>query len=88
MLAGNVSEKVKRSAENLAERLAGVPELEVLGPAPCPLARLRGKHRMQILLKAGTRLPLHRAVTSLKRWKECVAHGVRLAIDVDPLDML
>ena len=88
VLAGNVEDKVKQSAEKLAARLAGIPGLEVLGPAPCPLAKLRGKHRVQILLKAATRLPLHRAVTTLKGWKDVVAHGVRLSIDVDPVDML
>ena len=88
VLAGNLEGKVKQSAEKLARRLTGIPELEVLGPAPCPLAKLRGKHRMQILLKAATRLPLHRAVTTLKGWKDVVANGVRLSIDVDPVDML
>ncbi len=88
VLAGNVEGKVKQSAERLAQRLTGLPDLEVLGPAPCPLAKLRGKHRVQILLKAPTRLPLHRALTTLKGWKDGVAHGVRLSIDVDPVDML
>jgi len=88
VLSGNVEAKVKGSAEKLAQRLTPFPDLEVLGPAPCPLAKLRGKHRVQILLKAASRMPLHRAVTTLKGWKDGVAHGVRLSIDVDPIDML
>jgi primosomal protein N' (replication factor Y) len=88
VLSGNVEGKVKGSAERLAQRLSGTADLEVLGPAPCPLAKLRGKHRFQILLKAATRGPLHQAVASLKGWKNVVANGVRLNVDVDPMDML
>ena len=32
----------------------GVPAIGVLGPAPAPLARLRGEYRVQVFLK-GTR---------------------------------
>ncbi|PLX82224.1 MAG: primosomal protein N' [Desulfuromonas sp.] len=61
--------------------------VEILGPAPCLLARLRGKYRMQILLKASRRPPLRGLLTWLKG-RECrVPAGVTLAIDVDPLDM-
>ena len=88
VLSGNVLERVSASAEKLAQRLCGLPDLEVLGPAPCPLARLRGKHRVQILLKGASRMPLHRALATMKQWKNSVQNGVRLTVDVDPVDML
>jgi primosomal protein N' (replication factor Y) len=51
VLSGNEEPQVQRAAAALADGLlrAGVGA-EVLGPAPCPLARLRGKSRVQILL--------------------------------------
>ena len=89
VLAGNDGARVQKAAENLAvalERVAG--GAEVLGPAPCPLARLRGKSRVQILLKAAERLPLRRLLAHLDPLQKKVPAGVALAVDVDPLDML
>ncbi|WP_027715965.1 primosomal protein N' [Desulfuromonas sp. TF] len=89
VLSGNDPQRVSRGADALAEGLlrdAGTAE--VLGPAPCPLARLRGKSRMQILLKASSRAPLRRLLSRLPDLERKIPAGVRLAVDVDPVDML
>jgi primosomal protein N' (replication factor Y) len=89
VLSGNDPARVSRAAQTLAEGLQrGAAEVEVLGPAPCPLARLRGKSRMQILLKAPRRLSLRRLLDRLADLQKGVSAGVRLAVDVDPVDML
>jgi primosomal protein N' (replication factor Y) len=89
VLAGNDGARVERAAYALAAALLEKAEnVEVLGPAPCPLARLRGKSRMQILLKGGGRPPLRRLLAQLSLLQRKVPAGVGLAIDVDPLDML
>ena len=61
---------------------------EVLGPAPAPIARLRGRHRAQLLLK-------HRDADALGRVARLVADAaaqlrgaLRAHVDVDPVDML
>jgi primosomal protein N' (replication factor Y) len=80
---------VQRAAATLADglqRAAGA--VEVLGPAPCPLARLRGKSRVQILLKATERLPLRRLLARLPELRRKIPAGVALTVDVDPVDML
>ena len=59
----------------------------VLGPAPAPLALLRGRHRRRLLLK--TRRDI--AVQGLLRaWlaKVVVGRGVRVDVDVDPVSFL
>ena len=88
VLAGNDLLKVRQGAEALAAELtaAGV-DVEVLGPAPCMLPRLRNKHRMQILLKAVKRAPLRRLVDRLAGDGGRVPAGVALTIDIDPVDM-
>jgi len=89
VFSGLDGEKVARAANDLAGELqkrAG--SVEILGPAPCPLARLRGKVRFQLLLKAEQRTPLRRALTVVEEKRRKVPAGVNLAIDVDPLDML
>ena len=55
----------------------------MLGPAPAPLALLRGRHRRRLLL----RVPRPTAVQPvLKDWLAplTLPKGVRVQIDVDP----
>jgi primosomal protein N' (replication factor Y) len=61
--------------------------VEVLGPAPSPLAKIRNRHRWQVLLKAPDRRDLHRLLATYKREMK-VSKMMRVAIDVDPVDML
>jgi primosomal protein N' (replication factor Y) len=88
VLAGNDAEKVAAAAGDLAARLESVTrKVDVLGPAPCVLSLLRGKTRMQILLKSGQRPALRYLVDQFKEGQFKVPAGVALTVDVDPLDM-
>jgi primosomal protein N' (replication factor Y) len=88
VLSGNDAIRLKAAAEQLSVELARAEaDVEVLGPAPCLLARLRNRHRMQILLKAKQRDPLRREITLLGRLKKGLPPGVQLTVDIDPVDM-
>jgi primosomal protein N' (replication factor Y) len=88
VLSGNDATRLKAAAEQLSVELARAEaDVEVLGPAPCLLARLRNRHRMQILLKAKQRDPLRREITLLGRLKKGLPPGVQLTVDIDPVDM-
>jgi len=67
-----------------ADTLAG-EGLELLGPAPAPIARRADRYRSQLLLLARRRRDLHRALNRLEE-AEPRGRGVRWSIDVDPLD--
>ena len=56
---------------------------QVYGPAPAPIARIRGRHRVRLLVKAAKTAPLQ---TALARWVDQVKlpHNLRLSIDIDP----
>ncbi|WP_333683093.1 primosomal protein N' [Pontibaca methylaminivorans] len=56
---------------------------EVYGPAPAPVARLRGRHRVRLLVRAAKGAPLQDA---LRRWVAPLRPrgDLRLAIDIDP----
>ena len=70
-----------------AVRRAGDGCLEVLGPVASPLARLRGRHRWQMLVKSPTVKALQEASnTVLQRLK--LPGGAKILFDVDPQDML
>ena len=88
VLSGNNEKLVDSAAERLAAGLEALScDTELLGPAPCLLARLRNRHRRQILLKATRREPLRRQVVMLDRLRKGLPAGVRLNVDVDPVDM-
>ncbi|WP_406721293.1 primosomal protein N' [Thioclava litoralis] len=71
--------------EALSRQSGPLREIEatVYGPAPAPVARVRGRHRVRLLVKADKRAPLQAA---LARWVAQVRlpNNVRLAIDIDP----
>ncbi|MGC3936299.1 primosomal protein N' [Roseobacter sp. EG26] len=56
---------------------------QVFGPAPAPIARVRGRHRVRLLVKAEKSAPLQDA---LARWVAQVPlkGDLRLAVDIDP----
>ena len=63
--------------------------IEILGPAPAPMARKANQYRMQLLLKSASRKQLQSALTAMRDWiiKNKQAQGVRWNIDVDPQDL-
>jgi len=74
-------------ARALARAQPQMPGVEVLGPAPAPLAVLRGRHRRRFLLK--TRREAH-IQPVLREWlaKVKVPGSVRVQVDVDPYSFL
>ncbi len=58
------------------------PGMRVVGPTPAPLARLRGKWRVHLLLLAPTRPPLRDALAAISAL--AVPRGVHRVVDVDP----
>jgi primosomal protein N' (replication factor Y) len=55
----------------------------VFGPAPAPIARVRGRHRVRMLVKADKSVALQGA---LSRWiaQVRIKGDMRLAVDIDP----
>jgi primosomal protein N' (replication factor Y) len=56
---------------------------QVYGPAPAPIARVRGRHRVRLLVKAEKTAPLQEA---LVKWVAQVRlkGDLRIAVDIDP----
>jgi primosomal protein N' (replication factor Y) len=87
ILSGPDAEAVDAAARALARTAPHGDGIEVLGPAPAPLAILRGRHRRRFLLKC------RRDIASqplIRRWLAQVKlqGGVRLQIDIDPYSFL
>jgi primosomal protein N' (replication factor Y) len=58
----------------------------ILGPAPAPLAKLRGEHRVQFFLKGTRRAEMRQALRAVLAEMPEVRR--RVTIDVDPLNVL
>ena len=85
ILSGPDPEPLFQLGEALARgsaplRAAGA---ELYGPAPAPIARVRGKHRVRMLIKAPRTTPLQSAIRAwLAPFK--IPNSIRLAVDIDP----
>ncbi len=75
---------VQQAARGVAARLAS-SELRLLGPAPAPLSRLRGKYRWHLWLVSADRGSLRRVLVAVRGAE---FPGVRVTVDVDPLSAL
>ncbi len=86
-----VSAEEPAAADALAAALGRAaphgPGITVLGPAPAPLAVLRGWHRRRLLLKTDRTVAVQ---PLLRAWLAAVPvpRAVRLAVDVDPVSFL
>lgn len=56
---------------------------ELYGPAPAPIARVRGRHRVRLLVKAARAAPLQAALSEWLAGVD-VRGDVRLTVDIDP----
>jgi primosomal protein N' (replication factor Y) len=82
--ASHVADHVARELGRTAPRGPGI---DVLGPAPAPLAILRGRHRRRLLLKTRRDVAVQ---PILREWLEKVPvpRGARVEVDVDPMSFL
>jgi len=64
-----------------------LPGIEVLGPAPAPLAILRGRHRRRFLVKAKRHIRLQQV---MREWlgRVKLPSPVRATVDIDPYSFL
>ena len=83
---------VEGAAQRAAEIIrgsGGAEGLAILGPAPAPLEKLRGRFRHQILIKAPDAQSLSRLLgTARAELGKILPRRVRLSIDVDPTNLL
>ena len=91
VLDGEQEETVQARALALAAKgkvLRRYKKTAILGPAPAPLARLRGRFRWQLLLKGPDLEELHALCLELEEEQARLAGAVHLSVDVDPENML
>ena len=85
IVSGTDLGQTSQVAQTLARNITGLQAIgaSVFGPAPAPIARVRGRHRIRLLVKADKGVAFQGA---LEQWRASVKlpHSVRIAIDIDP----
>jgi len=87
IVSGPNGTAVDETARSLGRTAPASDGVRVLGPAPAPLALLRGRHRRRLLLKAAKSVNVQNVVRQWlgrNRWPR----NVRVQIDVDPYSFL
>lgn len=59
--------------------------VEVMGPSPAPIEKVKGRYRWQIMIKGGTAGDIKKAVGNLSALKR---KDFKLITDIDPINML
>jgi primosomal protein N' (replication factor Y) len=86
---GRSEEKTLFVLENLAKEMERLqlPDTEITGPSPAPIARIEERYRFQVFLRTrriGLVTPRLRPLFMDRAWPD----DVRIALDVDPVDLL
>ncbi len=89
IVASRDEEQARAAARTLADALDGERGgVEVLGPAPAALAKLRGRHRFQLLLKGAEEAEVRRAAARLLEATTRLPDAVQTSVDANPVNML
>lgn len=86
-----VSADTAEAADGLAGRIGArapdLPGIQVLGPAPAPLAILRGRHRRRLLLRTRRNVAVQPILRNWLEGLKLTTHE-RVDIDIDPISFL
>ena len=87
IMSGNEATSTERFARDIAQQAPLADGITVLGPAPAPIAMVRGRHRWRLLVKANRDVNIQ---AYLREWlKDVKPKGaLKLNVDVDPYNFL
>lgn len=87
ILSSRDAQAVDKLAVILGRTAPRSDDIQVLGPAPAPLAVLRGRHRRRLLVKSGRTINLQPAI---RHWlsQVTIPSNVQVRVDIDPYNFL
>ncbi len=83
IISGPDDVKLDQFCRTLAQKAPRYDDIRILGPAPAPMAFLRGRHRRRFLVKTGKEVALQKF---LEEWLAPVKtpSNIQLKVDIDP----
>ena len=88
LVSGENEARTREAATTLAKSADPADDVQVLGPAPSPLARLRGRFRYQLLIKGHDAAAVHAAATRVRAAGARLPDDLLAVIDTQPVNML
>ncbi|MBP9837155.1 MAG: primosomal protein N' [Proteobacteria bacterium] len=81
-LAKTLRERLDKPEEKL--------ELSILGPTPAPYLKINSRYRWHIIVKSNNAQAISQLASYVYSWRTTLKHykNLRIAVDVDPIDML
>ncbi len=83
ILAGENEPKLQEAARMLARAVPQAEGVEIWGPAPAPLYRLRGTYRLRFLVKTTRRVSIQSVLAEWMR-RVKLPSSIRKTVDIDP----
>ena len=84
----NAAKELAARAEYLQENFKDYGKVQVLGPSPAPLFKLRSKFRYHILIKAPSANLIQHFCNNLLKKQDWLPSGVQLLTDIDPIQLM
>lgn len=82
-----LAEEAARTGRELLD--GGEPGLDLLGPVPSPIAKIKDRYRYQLLVQSPAVAPRHRFLEQwLPRLRSGLPREIRLVVDVDPYNLM
>jgi len=83
IISSEDEKEAREAAQRLGDTRPRLDDVQVLGPAPAPMALLRGRYRYRLLLNARRTANLQDVI---RDWLGRIDHppGVRVGVDIDP----
>ncbi|MFH1227802.1 MAG: primosomal protein N' [Planctomycetota bacterium] len=90
LVEGRDEKVIENVAGEISRRIESTlgPEVEILGPAPAPLGRIRSRFRWHVIIKAKDFNPLKLAVDSVKGIIAGYGKSILVTFDHDPISLL
>ena len=88
LVSGENEVRSREAAAALAKSADPADDVQVLGPAPSPLARLRGRFRYQILIKGHDAAAVHAAAARIRAAGTRLPDDLLAVVDTQPINML
>ena len=87
LIEGARNDEAQDTALSLRDRLH-LDDVEVLGPAPALLSRVKNRHRIHLILKCFTQASFQSALDRLGDAEGLTTQRLRVTVDVDPTSVL
>lgn len=88
LVSGENEARTREAATALAKSADPAENVQVLGPAPSPLARLRGRFRYQLLIKGHDVAAVHAAAARVRAAGARLPDELLAVVDTQPVNML